>query len=223
MDKLFIEGRSNQDITLPVSALTLLPKKLALLTTVQHAHKIEEVKKFLEINKKRVTMVKGIHSRYPGQILGCDILRLPKPDIDAFLYIGTGEFHPKELLLTQAKPVFVYNPLSKKLYQLKDSDIEKLKRRQKGSLIRFLSSTNIGVLITTKPGQCNLEPALKLKALYPDKSFFFIVFDTIDFQSLENFPFIECFLNTACPRIGYEDQINLAKPILNIDELTRKR
>ena len=221
MDKLFIEARSNLDITLPASALTLLPKKIALLTTVQHAHKLEEIKKFLELNKKQVTLIKGIHSKYPGQILGCDVLTLPALDVDAFLYIGTGDFHPKELLLTQTKPVFVYNPLSGKFCQMKSADIEKLTKRKKGALIRFLSSTNVGVIISTKPGQSNLEPALKLKQSYPDKTFFFLVFDTIDFQSLENFPFIECFINTACPRIGYEDQINIAKPILNLDDLKR--
>ena len=222
MEIMFVEAKSDLDITLPKSCLARLPKRLGLLTTVQHAHKLKELKKFLEANGKGVILIKGSRSKYDGQVLGCDILRLPKKDLDAFLYIGTGEFHPKELLLTQQKPVFVYNPSSKKFYQLKAEEIQTLIRRQKGALLKFLSSTNIGVIISTKPGQQSLEQALKLKDRYKGKNFYFLVFDTIDFPSLENFPFIECFINTACSRIGYDDQINIGKPILNIDDLPKK-
>ena len=45
------------------------------------------------------------------------------------------------------------------------------------------------------------------------------VTDTLDFAELENFPFIECYVNTMCPRIGMDDTIRTAKPIVNIDDI----
>jgi diphthamide biosynthesis enzyme Dph1/Dph2-like protein len=45
------------------------------------------------------------------------------------------------------------------------------------------------------------------------------VADTLDFAGLENFPFVECFVNTACPRIGYDEWENLRKPIINADDV----
>lgn len=223
MDFMFVEAHSDLDIMLPVSAIGKLPKKLGLLTTVQHAHKLGKLKKALEAKGKAIKLITGSRSRHPGQILGCDILTLPKlsSDIEAYLYIGTGDFHPKEMLLIQDRPVFAYDPLSRKLRQLDPKEVESIRKRERGALLKFLSSTRVGVLITTKPGQQNLEQALRLKQDYPDKEFFFLLFDTIDFSSLENFPFIECFINTACPRIGYDDQINIGKPILNIGNLPK--
>ena len=220
MKTIFVEARSDIKIKLPKSAYAKLPKNITLLTTIQHIHKINDVKKQLEKNGKNVSLLKGKHSKYNGQILGCDALHIkPKKDIQALLYIGTGEFHPKELLLAQKKSVFIFNPISKKFYELDKKDIESIKKRKKGAYLRFLSSKKIGVIISTKPGQYNLKQALKLKKKYKDKTFYYLLFDTINLNELENFPFIECFVNTACPRIAYDDAFKARKPMLNIKDI----
>ena len=220
MKTIFVEARSDIDINLPKSAYAKLPKNIALLTTVQHIHKINDVKRQLENNKKKIFLLKGKHSKYKSQILGCDVLHLKQnKDIQAFLYIGTGTFHPKELLLTQKKPVFVFNPISKKFYKMDRREVDSIENRQRGAYMRFLNSTNIGVILSIKPGQYNLNQALKLKQKYKEKNFFYLLFDTVDLNELENFPFIECFVNTACPRIAYDDAIKTRKPILNIEDV----
>lgn len=220
METMFIEARSELDIVPPKKALVQLPKHIGLFTTVQHVHKIENLKSALEKEGKKVKLIKGVHSRYEGQALGCDLFKLDfSPEIEAFLYIGTGEFHPKQLLMLAKKPVFIYNPESKRFYQLDKREVEKIEKQKKGAYLKFLSSEKIGVLVTTKPGQQNLAAALKLKEKYSDKEFFFLLADTFDFGSLENFPFIECYVNTACPRIGYDEHENLGKPILDIIDL----
>jgi 2-(3-amino-3-carboxypropyl)histidine synthase len=220
METMFIEARSELDIVPPQKNLDLLPKTIGLVTTVQHVHKIAELKTLLEKGGKKVHLLKGSHSKYDGQALGCDLFSLkPSKDIEAFLYIGTGEFHPKQLLMLEKKPVFIYNPESKRFYQLDKKEIEQLEKCKKGALLRFHSSSKIGVLITIKPGQQNLAAALKLKEKYKDKEFFFLIADTFDFGSLENFPFIECYVNTACPRIGYDEHENLGKPVVNIADI----
>ncbi len=222
MEYLFIEAHSGLDITLPKSGISKLPKSIGLLTTVQHVHKIGGLKKSLEKEGIKVRLIRGLRSKYPGQMLGCDVLHLRKSDvegIDAFLYIGTGEFHPKELLLLQKKPVYIYNPSSKRFYQLKDSDISAIARKSRAAYAKFLSSEEIGVIVSAKPGQNNLESALRLRQKFPEKRFYILLFDTIDFGSLINFSFIECFVNTACPRIAYDDAESVGKPIINIDDI----
>jgi 2-(3-amino-3-carboxypropyl)histidine synthase len=220
MESMFIEARSDIDIMPPKKELEKLPKNVGLVTTVQHVHKIEGVKEALEASGKRVFLLKGSHSLYDGQALGCDLFRLkPAKEIEAFLYIGTGEFHPKELLMLEKKPVFVYNPESRNFYELDKKEVMAIEKKRKAAYTRFLSSEKIGVLVTIKPGQQELESALRLKEKYKDKEFFFFVADTFDFSSLMNFPFIECFVNTACPRIGYDEAENLEKPIVNIQDV----
>lgn len=220
MKTLFIEARSDIEIKIPKTAISKLPRNIALFTTTQHIHKIQNIKKQLEKAGKEVYLVKGKHSKHKGQILGCDVLHLqPNKAWQAFFYIGTGEFHPKELMMEQDKPVFVFNPASKKFYKLDKKSVQEIKKRKKGAYLKFLASENIGVLVSVKLGQYNLSQALKLKQRYNNKNFYYLLFDTIDLNELENFPFIECFVNTACPRIAYDDSIRTTKPIINIEDI----
>ena len=85
--------------------------------------------------------------------------------------------------------------------------------KRKAQLIKFHSSKEIGIIVSTKPGQNKLEEAKKLKNKFPDKNFYFILFDNIDYNQLENFNFIEAWVNTACPRI--EEDVK----VLNIEAL----
>ena len=70
-----------------------------------------------------------------------------------------------------------------------------------------------------KSGQQRMLMSRKLRSKFPDKEFYFFLYDTLDYQGLEDFPFIECWVNTMCPRIGYDDTNKIAKPIVNLGEL----
>ena len=67
-----------------------------------------------------------------------------------------------------------------------------------------------------KKGQGRMQDALKLKKELKDKNVFIFMFETLDFNSLENFPFIDVWVNTACPRI-MDDWEKINKPVVNID------
>jgi diphthamide synthase subunit DPH2 len=53
----------------------------------------------------------------------------------------------------------------------------------------------------------------ELEKKYSDKKFYYFICDTLDFSELENFNFIECWLNTMCPRV-IEDI-----SVLNVEDL----
>ncbi len=218
MKTLFIEAKSSKKISLPKELIASLPKHVALFTTVQFIDNSKSIIKQLKKANIDVEIIRPDHCVYDCQLLGCSIKRFEK-DVDAFLYVGDGEFHPKALMLKNEKPVFVYNPFSDKHFKLDKEEVEILKKKQKGAMLKFLTSKEIGILITTKPGQYNMKAAENLKKNHADKNFYLIVADTIDFNSLQDFPFIECFVNTACPRIGYDDSIKLPKPVINVEEI----
>lgn len=220
MKTFFIEARHKGDIELPGELVKALPAKVALFTTVQFLESVKPAKKRLEAAGKNVILMKPRHAKYQGQLLGCSIRKFSEKDnFEAFLYIGDGEFHPKALMLKNDKPVFIYNPFSKKHRVLETKETEALRKKIVGALTKFIASKEIGVLISTKPGQSQAAQAYALEKKYPDKKFYFLAFDTVDFSELENFPFIECFVNTACPRIAHDDSEKIRKPILNIEDL----
>lgn len=218
MKTFFIEAKYKGKIELPDELINELPEKIALFSSVQFLDGIADAKKKIEAKNKKVLLLKTEHTKRAGQLLGCNIKEFDE-DFDAFLYIGDGCFHPKALVLKNHKPAFAFNPFSKKYFKLDEKEVENMKKKIKGALMKFMASKEIGVLISTKPGQNQTKQAQELEKRFPDKKFYLLVFDTIDFAELENFPFIECFVNTACPRISYDEAEKIAKPVVNIDDL----
>jgi len=203
MKVLHIHAKSEADVKLSESAIAALPAKLGVVTTIQHLHKLDSA--ISQLKKA----VKG------GQVLGCNVdsAKQIADKVDAFLFIGSGEFHPIAIALGTGKKVFKWNPFTQQLSVVQDEEVEKYKKRRKAALVKFMSSDRVGVLVSTKHGQSRLDDALKL-ASKKDKEYYVFAFDTLNLSDLENFPFIQCWVNTACPRIADE------KPnIVNVDEL----
>jgi 2-(3-amino-3-carboxypropyl)histidine synthase len=223
MKTVFFEARYSGNIDFPEEKINELPEKIILFTTVQFIGALEKIKILLEKKGKKVSLAKVLHSKYEGQILGCNVISKIKEseNADAFLYLGDGLFHPMQLLLKNSLPVFVFNPSNSTFFEMKENDVEKIKKRIKGSLLKFHSSEKIGIIVSTKPGQNRIELARKIKKKLEEekKEVFLFIADTIDFSEMENFPFIEIFINTACPRIAYDDYEKFEKSVIDIEEL----
>jgi diphthamide biosynthesis enzyme Dph1/Dph2-like protein len=226
MKVIHIEARLKGNVLLPDSVIKKLPEKIIVFTTIQLMSSLPGILKQLEDAGKTPFTVKTNHTRHDGQILGCNVEHYTdytKKDFDSFLYVGDGLFHPKALAWkNEGKKVYAYDPYSEKFAEIKGEDIEQIKKKHKAALSKFYMSSKIGLIITTKPGQYMMKKALKLKEDYPEKEFFFFVDNTFNFDSLEDFPFVQVWVNTACPRIGFDDSIRLSKGVINIDDVLKK-
>lgn len=221
-----VEARIKTKFKLPESFLKKLPKKVAVFTTIQLISSLDSIVEQIKNSGRKPFVFKTGHTRHKGQILGCNVQEFSDyadEDFDSFVYIGDGMFHPTALIMkNKDKKVFVYNPFNDKEYIVDQKDIEKKEKLQRAALSRFYMAENVGVLVSTKPGQFFLRKALELKQEYPDKKFFFIMDNTINFFGLEDFPFVDCWINTACPRIGYDDTIKISKAIVNFEDVKKK-
>ncbi|MDD9953312.1 MAG: diphthamide synthesis protein [Candidatus Woesearchaeota archaeon] len=213
----FVEVKYKRPVTVPDKFTDQLPKKVILFLNVQYHNQYENIKKQLETAGKDVVSVRPKHAWYDGQILGCSTEEWDKGQ-DAFVYIGDGLFHPKAILFNNTQPVYMYDPKTDKIKVLEQKHLEQINKQRKGALASFYASTNIGVLITTKYGQMRIRDSLKLQERFPEKTFYFLIADVIDFSKLEDFPFLECFVNTACPRI-MDDNQKVPRPLTNIGDL----
>ncbi len=218
MQKLFVETKYEGDLELPVNLVQKLPQKIVLAMPVQFLDFQEKIKKQLISAGKEVTLFRSLHGKYPGQILGCDTFEFKNEgaeekklnpqkaklkDFDAFLYIGDGKFHPTALLYYNKKKVFCYNPFTEKVEVLAEDYLQKLEQKKKGQLSKFLSSKNIGIIMSSKPGQNQTRKAeeLREKLEKKDKEAYLFLTDEINFNQLPNFNFIQVWINTACPRL----------------------
>ncbi|MBT4135822.1 hypothetical protein HOD75_04795 [archaeon] len=204
MKILYIESKSRKaDIKISKSEIKKLPKKIFLAYTVQFKDFTLQFKKQLKENKIQVEKTQ--------QVLGCSKINTKSP----ILLIGTGRFHALNLYL-QAPSVFILE--GDKITKIPESEIQKLKQKRKTALIKFLHAENIGILVSTKPGQENLKIAEKIKKqlIKQKKKPYIFLANNIDINQFENFN-IQSWINTSCPGLA-NDNTN----ILNHTELPKK-
>ncbi|MEA3255208.1 MAG: diphthamide synthesis protein [Candidatus Altiarchaeota archaeon] len=214
MKTLFIPCHSKRD-PLPVvdKALEDLRdfKRVGLITTAQHVNQLEKIRDFLLERNKEVFV--------GGQILGCELRNALKieDDVDVFLYIGSGRFHPLGVSLSTKKPVVVANPLSDSVDWISDEEKKRWLGRGKGRVARAMDVGVYGILVSTKTGQFNLDLALKVRdeLVSKGKTVFLFAGDEITPERVLGFK-VDAWVNTACPRI-IDDFFE--KPVLNPDEL----
>ncbi len=190
MKTLFVHAKSTKEVVIPDSVKKKLPKKLGVVASIQFAHKIPDI----------VKQIPGALAG--GQVLGCNAAMASKlvSKVDAFLFVGSGVFHPIQVALQAKKPVYTYNPYTDAFKQLEQKEVEAYEKARKGAVLKFLNAKRVGIIVSTKIGQKNLQRALQLKKK-GDKEYSIFVCDTLDFRWMEDFNFIECWVNTACPRI----------------------
>lgn len=232
MQTLLIEAKYTGDIKLSDAVLNGLKdcKTVGLFCSVQFSE-LDTVKKQLEEAGIEWKITKAARTNVEGQILGCDAyhnsFRDPIIDqCDALLYVGDGYFHPKALLIAQIyshkaiKPVHIWNPILQKYEIIDEKAIIKQIKKTKANLTRFVAAKTIGILVTVKPGQQYLKNAEKLKKQLEEqgKKAYIFVDDDVQIFLLENFPFVDSWVNTACPRIGTDDITTISQPMVNIRE-----
>jgi len=205
MKAIFIPTQYTGKVEYSKMELDRLPGKIGILTTAQFQNKTMEIIQYLKKNNKEIFIDK-LKQRNEGQLLGCDqgaALKI-QDKVDAFLYIGSGDFHPLGVALKTKKDIFTFNPVTSIFSQFNEKNIEKYNKNKKIKYAKFLHSDNIGIMVSTKPGQYSYKKALEIKEKLEkkDKNCFIFVFDTLDANEMGNFPFIDFWVNTACPRIA---------------------
>jgi len=61
---------------------------------------------------------------------------------------------------------------------------------------------------------------MALKKSLKDKEVYLFISDTVDFSQLENFPFIDCWVNTACSRI-MDDMEKFPRPLVDLADIEK--
>ena len=234
MKLLLIKAKYKCKFSIPKNFLKYVEKNfkknstLAIYSAVQFSYLSNKIKNILEKKDYKILFSKPDRTSQFGQILGCDSyknsLNLNLEKIDGFIYLGDGYFHPQALLFAQEKKenfidVLCINFPEDRIEILKATMLKKNFLKKKANMTKFYLSENIGVFISTKWGQDYGEIALKLKKKYNNKNFYFFIGDNFNPYEMENFPDMDCWVNTACPRIGQDDIINFNKSVVNIKDI----
>ena len=220
---LYIESRS--DVTLDDSikgSLKDLPQKVGLLATIQYLDLIPVVKGILESMGREVFVGAGDRRiAYPGQVLGCNCSSAEAVinDVDAFLFLGEGDFHPLAAAFGVKKTIFVLNPVTKELRDMSETR-DRILRKRFAAIQSAKKAQTFMVIVCSKVGQDRSDEAdrviemIRSHGLRAYKS----VMEEITPISLMAYR-VDAFVNTACPRVAMDDSAKYDRPMLTIPEL----
>jgi len=196
-------------------------KRIGLVTTIQHISSLDEARRTLSSAGKDIYIGEACDSLCPGQVLGCNYLNAKTiaSDVEAFLFIGGGRFHPLGLALATMKPVVAADPFEEKAYSL-DAYARRILRKRWAEIEEARKAEIYGVIVGLKTGQNRLEAAFEVRdALKRDgKKPYLLALREITATSLSQFPIIEAYVNTACPRISLDESSVFPRPVLTLKE-----
>jgi 2-(3-amino-3-carboxypropyl)histidine synthase len=221
---IYVEARAAVNVNEALEkSLPLLEKysKIGLATSVQHLQTLNETREFLVRSGKTVIVGEAGHVGYAGQVIGCDYSNVKSiaDDVEAYLFVGGGIFHALGIALSTSKPTIVADPYDNRAFSLTE-EANKLLKAHWACIEQARDAKNIGIIIGLKPGQKRVEEALKIKELIEKqgKNAYLMAIREVTPESLLEFPTIEAYVNTACPRISLDAPGKFAKPILTINE-----
>ncbi|HEX9567768.1 MAG TPA: diphthamide biosynthesis enzyme Dph2, partial [Thermoplasmata archaeon] len=203
------------------AAEPMLPKRVALVTTTQFRHWLPEIKRHLE-KKGHVVRIGEPDRRvaYAGQLLGCDYhtATVVDQEVDGYLYIGTGDFHPLGVAILIDKPVIIADPERGTARDLKEVR-DRVLRQRHAAIVRAQDARVFGIIVSKKVGQARMEMATELKALaekHGRQANLFLM-DLVAPDLLQGYR-VDAWVNTACPRIAIEDILQYKQPMLTPQE-----
>lgn len=208
---LFIPARHRAPVAdVVVKAAALLPgKRVGLLTTAQHGHKLGEAWDALKAAGYEPVVGKGDNRvLLPGQLLGCNFTAgsVVEDLVDGFVYVGSGDFHPIAIQWGTTKKVVLADPYTGDVKDL-DAVMDRLTRQRFAAIQQAKDAKRFAILVGTHVGQARMKYALGLKKMLEDqgKEATLVALAFFSPFNLQYFRHMDCFVNTGCPRITTDD------------------
>ena len=197
-----------------------VPRRLGIVASVQHLDLIPGLVDSLR--RRGYEAVTGEGDRrlgHPSQALGCNYTGAEAiaGSVDAFLFVGTGRFHPIGLAYAVGQPVWAFDPRQNVLTPPVDRTSLIAVRLLRIAQAR--DARNWGILVSSFVGQDRTPTALALqrRAREKGREAEILVFGRLEPGDLEGRS-LDAYVNTACPRIALDDSDLYPKPVLTPPE-----
>jgi 2-(3-amino-3-carboxypropyl)histidine synthase len=221
---IYVEARATVTLDKAVEqSLPLLSSytSIGLATSVQHLQTLNIAREILTRAGKTVIVGDTGQIAYPGQVSGCNYSNAKSiaNKVEAFLFIGGGMFHALGIALSTSKPTFIADPYDNRAYPI-NVEAQKILKQRFAIIQEAKNAKQLGIFIGLKPGQKHLDTAVHMKELAEKngKAAYLLAAREINPETLLEFPSIDAYVNTACPRVSLEATGKFQKPVLTIKE-----
>jgi 2-(3-amino-3-carboxypropyl)histidine synthase len=159
--------------------------------------------------------------KYAGQVLGCDFsnARVVLENVEVYVFVGGGRFHAMGVALATEKPTIIADPYEQIAYPIHD-EVRRIIMQRWANIVEAKQANRFGVLISLKSGQMRLKEAISIKEKLEKSGLKATLFALREVtpSALMQFPGIDAFVNTACPRISLDDAPHFGKALLTVNE-----
>ena len=221
---IYVEARATAAVDLAVEqALPLLKDytTVGLATSVQHLQMLNQAREILIRAGKIVLVGDSGQMGYAGQVTGCNYSNAKSiaGEVEAFLFVGGGMFHALGIALGTSKPTIAADPYDNRAYLIK-TQAQKILQQRFAIIQEAKNAKKFGIFVGLKPGQKHLDNALRMKELAEKhgKVAYLLAAREINPETLLEFPSIDAYVNTACPRVSLEATAKFQKPVLTVNE-----
>ncbi len=221
---IYVEARATVTVDEAIEqALSLLNEytTVGLVTSVQHLQMLNQAREILTRSGKTIIIGDTGQMGYAGQVSGCNYSNAKSiaNEVEAFLFVGGGMFHAIGIALSTTKPTIIADPYDNRAYSI-SGEAQKILKQRFAIIQEAKNAKKFGIFIGLKPGQKHMENALRMKELAEKKgkTAYLLVAREITPESLLEFPSIDAYVNTACPRVSLEATGKFGKPVLTVNE-----
>nr|NVI70994.1 putative diphthamide biosynthesis protein 1 [Cucujiformia] len=177
--------------------------KLGLVSTIQFVSTLQGVSGELKTLGYEISLPQ-CRPLSPGEILGCTapILRC----VDAIIYIGDGRFHLEAIMIANPKiQAYRYDPYSKE-FTKEYYDHDLMNSIRKESVDKCVNAKNVGIIMGTlgRQGNINVVEHIRDRIVNNGRTAVIILLSEIFPSKLDLFPYIDAFVQIACPRLSID-------------------
>jgi len=188
-------------------------RRVGLVTTVQHEGQLPEFTRALS----RIGIEAVVDGETGGVVLGCRTTAAERIEsrVDAFLFVGSGEFHALGVALAVGKDVYIADPSKG---EVRGEGLKKKALAKRWwAIMEAVKAKAFGVVVVTKFGQQDLDSAAGIGAELKRKGreVFMLAAGDVSWERLAGFTFLDAFVITGCPRIPLDNQELFGKPVLS--------
>ena len=177
---------------------------VGLVGVTQYMDRAEKAREFLEEKGFEVVEGKtGLRTTEPGQVLGCDAGAAHNiaEKVDAFVFLGSGHFHPSQVSETGEK-VYVVDPYEEYIWVEPPNSLDDETQAEHARVIKHKNKKKWGIVTSSKKGQ-NYQRAVQIakeKLEEHGKDVYVFVEDRIFEPDYKGYG-IDIYVNCACPRM----------------------
>jgi|GEM_PF-128501 len=199
-------------------------KRIGIAASVQYLPSLDAIEAHLRERSYEVIRGKGNRAAERAQILGCDYIALTslRGQVDLFLLVASGDFHPLGALLALERPILQLDPYSMSWHRLDVGSVKPWLVKEGYAWLKLLDAKRVGVVVGTEPGQKFLwEAEAAAKAIRAmGKEVALISASFLDAAGLSALPF-DVLVLAACPRLPYDDSEAFGRPVVSVFSVLR--